>query len=77
MTKTKPKPVRGPAVTAPERLVEWMEQEGHDGASAAELFGVVSTYVSMLRKGRVTPSLKLATRIEKLTGIECSAWMDE
>jgi hypothetical protein len=69
--------VRGPAVTAPERLVEWMENNGHDGPSAAELFEVVPTYISMLRNGRVTPSLKLATRIEKLTGIECSAWMAE
>lgn len=64
-------------MTAPERLVEWMEENGHDGASAAELFEVVPTYVSMLRKGRVTPSLKLAARIEKVTGIECSAWMAE
>lgn len=34
------------------------------------------SYISMLKLGRVTPGLKLASKIEKVAEIPCSSWLE-
>jgi transcriptional regulator with XRE-family HTH domain len=57
-------------------LMEWMRKEGIKNESLAEILNVTPVWISYLRRGRVTPSVKLALRISRLTGLTLGEILD-
>jgi ribosome-binding protein aMBF1 (putative translation factor) len=57
------------------KLVVFLEKKGWSMIEAGKHFSCAPAYVSMLRHGTATPGLKLAARIETVTGIQCSEWV--
>ena len=64
-----------PPKSAPERFAAFLADRDLTNVKAGELFDCAPSYITMLRRGQVTPGLDLAARIEKHTGIECRAWV--
>lgn len=60
---------------APARFAAFLAERDLTNVKAGELFDCAPSYITMLRRGQVTPGLDLAARIEKHTGIECKAWV--
>lgn len=56
-------------MNGPERLAAFMEKRGKTQDWLAEQLGVTASYVSLLLAGKRTPSLDIATKIERITGI--------
>lgn len=54
----------------------FMEERELTNVTAGKLFDCAPSYLTMLRRGHATPGLDLAARIEKITGIECRAWVE-
>jgi len=55
-------------------LTKYLEDHEMTIYQFAEAVACSKSYIGMLKNGDVTPGLSLATRIEKLAGIPCSAW---
>ncbi len=51
------------------RLQKWLDEQGQSQVWLAEQLGVTPSMVSQILSGDRSPSLKLAARIEDLTGI--------
>lgn len=60
---------------AHERLAVYLRQHNLSGNAASKIFDCVPSYISMLVSGKAVPGLELAARIERITGIECIAWV--
>jgi transcriptional regulator with XRE-family HTH domain len=58
-------------------LAEYFEATGVTKYSVARKLGVTPAYVSMLASGSRQPALRLALRIEALTGVPASALLSE
>lgn len=56
------------------KLREWRDGRGLSQAAAGALLGLSSSRVSDIEHGRRTPGLRLAVRIQRVTGIEPSGW---
>ena len=75
-TTPPPSPPTTPPLSAPQRFDEYLKKHSLTMAAAGKIFDCAPSYVTMLRHGSVTPGLTLASRIEKITGIECRAWVE-
>lgn len=60
--------------TAADDLRDWMERACWSQSQVAEYLGVSRPQVSHLVNGTRSPSLRLATRIQRMTGIPVKAW---
>jgi transcriptional regulator with XRE-family HTH domain len=54
-------------------LAAYFEQTGSPQIELARALGISKSYISLLVAGERQPSLELALRIEKLTGVPASA----
>jgi hypothetical protein len=66
-----------PVTPGPKQLAKFLDQKDLTNAEAGKLFRCSPSYVSMLLSEQVTPGLDLASRIQKVTGIECRLWIAE
>jgi transcriptional regulator with XRE-family HTH domain len=57
------------------RIQLWLRDGRHTQRWLAQQLGVTPTYVSMLLNARRTPSLRIAKRLEDLTGIPAIAFV--
>ena len=59
------------------RLAHWLRENGRSGAWLARQVGCSPSMVSALKRAdrRVTPGLRLAAEIERVTGIPAMAWV--
>lgn len=57
-------------------LQAWMARMGQNQRKTATLLAVPETRLSTLLHGRSLPSLRWAVRIEAVTGIPCSSWVE-
>lgn len=62
-------------IPAHRRLAAWLELNEKKQRDVARSLRVSEGQMSLLVSGQRRPSLVLATRIEKLTGIPASAWV--
>lgn len=60
-----------------QALRAYMERQGMNGTQLAYLLGVDISSVSRLLSGSLIPSLRLAAKIQRYTGIEAVAWITE
>lgn len=60
----------------PDRFRDWMARAGLNQSEVARQLGVQQPQVSHLVMGTRSPSLALAVRIQKLTGIPAADWVD-
>lgn len=63
------------AVSARERLAEWIERGKINQVEAARLIGIDKTQLSQILSGKRTPGLANAIKIEQATGIQPADWM--
>jgi plasmid maintenance system antidote protein VapI len=66
---------RRPPPTGPDALRGYLEKHELSHAAFADQIGVTRSHVGMLLGGS-PPSLSCAVRIEQLTGIKCSDWVE-
>ena len=57
------------------RLREWMDRAGVDHTAVAAQLGVTTAHVSHLVQGSRRPSLLLAVRLQRMTGIPAADWV--
>lgn len=62
-------------MTARERLREWMKRNRMTQREAANLLGMHYTHFNQLLKGRRSPGLLNAIRIQRETGIAVDCWL--
>lgn len=55
-------------------LTEWIQASGMTRREVAFALGIGPAMLSLLESGKRKPSLSLAVRIEKLTGIRPAEW---
>ena len=58
-----------------ERLAAWLGRSGLTQRAAARLLGMHYTHLNQILRGRRTPALANAVRIERETGISAGAWV--
>jgi transcriptional regulator with XRE-family HTH domain len=64
--------------TAPRTLAEFFQRKGAPTQDAlAKQLDVTPAYVSLIAAGKRQPSLRLALRIEELTGVPAAALVSE
>lgn len=61
------------------KLDEFMDANSIPNTAMAEKLGVDESYISHLRSGRRTPSLKIASKIESTTDgkVRVTSWADQ
>lgn len=57
-------------------LDEWRRRSKHDQRTLAGLLGISDGYLSQILSGARRPKLELLIRIEELTGVPVSSWVD-
>lgn len=59
------------------QLRQWRERSELNGITAAKLLGIDQSLYSKFERGARRPTLELAFKLEKITGIPASAWTVE
>ena len=65
------------AASAGAKLRAFRGLSGLSQESLGAELGVDHNWVSMLEMGKASPSLELAVKIERMTGIRASEWLDD
>lgn len=66
---------RKPPPSGPDALRDYLEKHGLSHQAFADKIGVTRSHVGMILGGS-PPSLSCAVRIEEITGIRCSDWVE-
>lgn len=61
------------AVTKKTRLAQYLEKTGMTHEALADRLGISRPYVTMMAMGKRQPALRLALRIESVTGVPAAA----
>lgn len=62
-------------MTAPRQLLLWLRSTRQKQAAAAKILGIHKSTLSQFLNGEKTPSLKLAVRLQHITGIRPESWV--
>lgn len=60
--------------SGPEQMRDWMRRRGFTQADASRYLEMDQGYLSRLLASAQTPGLRLALKLERLTGIPVEAW---
>lgn len=58
-------------------LADYFEQTGKPYRELADRLGITPVYVALLVRGRRTPSLPMALRIQEMTGVPVETMVEE
>lgn len=64
-------------LTTGEQLRIWRRRAKLTLEAASELLGCVAATLSNIERGKQSPALQTAVRIEEHAGIPCKAWTDK
>lgn len=62
-------------MTAQRQLLIWLRSTRQNQAAAAKILGIHKSTLSQFLNGEKTPGLKLAVRLQHITGIRPEAWV--